>query len=530
MQKNQKIKRALISVSNKTGLVAFVQELDRLGITVLSTGGTLKSLRDAGIQAVAVDTYTGFPEILDGRVKTLHPKIHGGLLFRRDKKDHCEQARKMGIEPIDMVVVNLYPFEQVIAKGKVSREEAIENIDIGGPSMLRSAAKNADAVTVVCDPDDYSSVIEDLKRNQGFVSQELKRQLAVKVFERTSSYDHAIAAHLKAQLISAKEDSVSTEELPEKLDVVYTKAKVLRYGENPHQRAALYTASSREPKFEYKQLHGKELSFNNLLDINAVIDILREFEGPVACVVKHNNPCGIAEDPKLEKAMHLAIESDSLSAFGGILGVNRPCDVKTAGVALEKLKFFEVIIAPSYAKEALEKLKERKNLRIISTGPLGEGGPYDMRFVKDGILLQDRDKSLAGKNNALKKSFKVVTKKKLKPAEVEQLLFAWRCVKTVKSNAIVLTQGRQTVGVGAGQMSRVDSVFIACHKAGPKTDGSFLASDAFFPMPDAIEEAARHKIRAIIQPGGSVRDADIIAACDQAGLAMIFTGQRHFRH
>jgi len=520
-----KIKRALISVSDKTGLLELAGELGRRKVEILSTGGTLKALQDAKIKALAVDRYTGFPEMMDGRVKTLHPKIHGGLLYRRDKKSHVSQAKKNGIRPIDLVVVNLYPFEKVTARKEVAFEEAIENIDIGGPSMLRSAAKNFDAVTVVCDPADYSRVLADLKQHGG-VTLALRRELALKVFERTHTYDAAIAGFLKSRV--QKEDAKAP--LPAKLDLLYTKTQDLRYGENPHQRAALYVPALPGAYAGFTQLHGKELSFNNLLDVEAVLDVLREFTGPAACVVKHNNPCGIGEDQDLARAVEMAVDSDPLSAFGGIVGTNRPCDVKTAQALLQKLGFFEVIVASKFHPKALELLQTRKNLRILETGALKNMGAYDIRVLKTGVLVQDRDKPVPAYRTFLKKNLQFVTKEKLKASEVDQLLFAWKCAKVVKSNAIVLTQGYQTVGVGAGQMSRVDSVYVACRKAGERTEGAMLGSDAFFPMADGIEAAAEHKIRAIIQPGGSIRDADVIAACDKFGIAMAFTGRRHFRH
>ncbi|MBI3307566.1 MAG: bifunctional phosphoribosylaminoimidazolecarboxamide formyltransferase/IMP cyclohydrolase [Candidatus Omnitrophica bacterium] len=519
------IRRALISVSDKTGLPVFAKALHKLKIEILSTGGTLKALKAEGIPAIPMEEFTGFPEILEGRVKTLHPKIHGGLLYRRNKKEHVTEAKKHQIEPIDLVVVNLYPFEQVIQKEGVGLETAIENIDIGGPSMLRSAAKNFDSVTVICDPADYGQILEEIKKNGG-TTIELREKLAQKVFSRTSAYDHVIAGYLARQ---SKKDQ--TEGLPFRLDGVYDKVCDLRYGENPHQRAAFYQRTDKPPRFKFEQLHGKELSYNNYLDIEATIDILREFTEPAACIVKHNNPCGIAEDPDIAHGVSLAVECDSMSAFGGIIGINRLCDKKTAQEALDKLRFFEVFVAPSFDSGALKLLKERKNLRIITVDALEHaGGPYDLRFIKGGILLQDRDQPTPLHLDQLKKNLSFVTESKVSGSEIDDLIFAWKCVKVVKSNAIVITQGRQTVGIGAGQMSRVDSVEIACRKAGYRTDGGILASDAFFPMPDSIEEAARYKIRAIIQPGGSLRDADVIAACNRFGIAMAFTGARHFRH
>lgn len=524
-----KNRRALVSVSDKTGLIPLARAFRKHGIEILSTGGTLKALKEAGITCTPVEAFTGFPEILEGRVKTLHPKIHGGLLYRRDKKSHREEALRHGIAAIDFVVVNLYPFEQVARDPSAQLEKAVENIDIGGPSMLRSAAKNFDSVTVVSDPADYPLVVEELERGHGRVSAALRGRLARKVFERTAHYDRAIAHYLAAQ-DGKKLRRREKPPLPEQLDVPYRRARDLRYGENPHQRAALYTRSFGEPRLHYEQLHGKELSYNNLLDIEAAIDVMREFAETTACVIKHTNPCGIAQAGDPASALELAIECDAMSAFGGIVGVNTPCDLKTVKTAFERLPFFEIFVAPSFEPPALAFLKERRNLRLIATGPPGEGGPYDMRFMKSGILLQDRDLPIRLRLAAFRKDLRVVTRVRPKPSEIEDLIFAFQCVKLVKSNAIVLTQGRQTVGIGAGQMSRVDAVEIACRKAGYRAEGASLASDAFFPMPDSIETAHPRGVKAVIQPGGSIRDEEVIAACDRLGLAMVFTGERHFRH
>ncbi|HTL46614.1 MAG TPA: bifunctional phosphoribosylaminoimidazolecarboxamide formyltransferase/IMP cyclohydrolase [Verrucomicrobiae bacterium] len=521
---NVKIERALISVSDKNGLIPFAQELHKLKVEIISTGGTLKALKDAGIPAIPIDEVTGFPEMMEGRVKTLHPKVHGGLLYRRDKETHVQQAREHGIRPIDLVVVNLYPFEKVTSDPHVELETAIENIDIGGPSMLRSAAKNAAAVTVVCDPSDYAAVLDELKQHQGAVSDETRFRLAVKVFDRTASYDRAINDFFSSRC------NGNGQALPASVSFKYTKAQDLRYGENPHQRAALYVAQGRPlPKY-CQQLHGKELSYNNIMDIAAALDVIREFQNPAACVIKHNNPCGIAEAADIGAAIDQAVEGDPVSAFGGIVAINKTCDSKIAKQIFEKLNFFEVLIAPVYEKEALEFLKTRKNLRLIESGVLDEDG-LECRFLKQGALLvQDADPRVAPSADAFKKELKVVTQKQPTPKELDELIFAFKCVKVVKSNAIVLTQGTKTVGIGAGQMSRVDSVDIACRKAGEKTKGAILASDAFFPMPDSIEIAAKHGIRAIIQPGGSIKDPDVIAACDKSGIPMVFTGKRHFKH
>ena len=533
------IQRALLSVSDKTGLVAFAHFLAKQKVEILSTGGTLKTLTEAGIAAVPVEEFTGFPEILEGRVKTLHPKIHGGLLFRRDKKAHASEAVKHGIKPIDLVVVSLYPFEEVTSKPGVSLETAIENIDIGGPSMLRSAAKNHDAVTVVTDPQDYPRVIREMQEHQGATTEALRAELARKVFERTSCYDRAIAGFLAghqtqssvgAGLVPALEGRPQGSPLPAHLELRYEKSADLRYGENPHQPAALYVEAGRQ-KPVFKQLHGKELSFNNLLDIEAGMDMMREFSNPAACVIKHNNPCGMAEAADTAEALERAIECDAMSAFGGIVAINRPCNLKTAQTAFERLSFFEVLIAPNFEPAALEFLQKRQNLRLIETGRVEAPSPLDFRFLQSGLLIQSRDLPLEPRLEEFRKKLKFATQKTLEsPAEMDQLIFAFKCVKVVKSNAIVLTQGFQTVGIGAGQMSRVDSVDIACRKAAYRTEGAFLASDAFFPMPDSIEIAHEKKIRAIIQPGGSIRDADVIAAADRFGIAMVLTGERHFKH
>ncbi len=523
------IRRALISVSDKTGLIPFVQQLHKYKVQMISTGGTLKAIKDAGVPAMPIDEWTGFPEMMEGRVKTLHPKVHGGLLYRRDKKDHVAEAEKHGIGAIDLVVVNLYPFEKVTADPKVDLETAIENIDIGGPSMLRSASKNASAVTVVCDPSDYERVLEEMEKNEGSVSDDLRFELAVKVFEKTSAYDRGIASFLASRREGKMEAAAVS--LPSEYSARYVKAQDLRYGENPHQRAALYVPSGSPVPKHFIQLHGKELSYNNLLDIEATMDVIGEFHGPAACVIKHNNPCGIAEAENIVTALEDAIASDPLSAFGGIVAVNRPCDLKAAQKAFEKLNFFEVLIAPAFDQDALEFLKARKNLRLIETGPVKPVSGLDLRYLKSGgLLIQDADPAVVSSAEAFKEQIKFVTKKSLKGADLEELIFAFQCVKTVKSNAIVLTQGRKTVGIGAGQMSRVDSVVIACRKAGEKTRGAMLGSDAFFPMPDSIDLAHEHGIRAIIQPGGSIKDPDVIAACDRYGIAMAFTGKRHFKH
>lgn len=525
-----KLKRALVSVYDKTGLIPFARALRKHHFEILSTGGTLQALKQARIPARSVSEITGFPEILEGRVKTLHPKIHGGLLYRRGKKSDETEIKKHGISSIDLVAVNLYPFGEVIQKKGVTLETALENIDIGGPTMLRSAAKNFKFVTVVTDPRDYPAVVEALG-SKGGISLKLRARLARKVFEKTFQYDSLIAGYLMQNTgaKSPRSTVVEPEPLPSRLDVVYEKAMDLRYGENPHQRGALYRRLGR-PRFDFKVLHGRELSFNNLLDFEATLDTLREFDEIAACVVKHTNPCGIAEGKTLEVALAWAIDCDPQSAFGGIVGLNRPCDLKTAKKLYELLRFLEVVVAPRFHSDALEFLKQRKNVRLLEVGPLGEGGPWDLRFTKFGILLQDRNKPVRLHEAELRKKLRTVTEKQVTKEDLDELLFAWKAAKTVRSNAIVITKDRRTVGVGAGQMSRVDSMEIACKKAGERSQGGYIGSDAFFPMPDSIEVAARAGIRAIIQPGGSIRDGDVIDACNRAGIAMVFTGERHFRH
>lgn len=520
----QKIRRTIISVSDKTGLIPFARGLRKHGVEILSTGGTLRALRKEKISAAAVSDFTQFPEILEGRVKTLHPKILGGILYRRGKKLHEKEAKAHQIFPIDLVVVNLYPFEKITKKENVSLETAIENIDIGGPALLRAAAKNYESVTVVTDPVDYEAVLGELEKHKGKTSLEFRSRLAQKVFERTSLYDHIISSFLKE-----KQAPPETSSLPAKLDVVFEKAQDLRYGENPHQRGALYRRVGK-PRFDFKVLHGKELSFNNLLDFETTVDVLREFDSIAACVVKHTNPCGAAEGKDLPEALVKAIEGDPLSAFGGIIGLNRTCDLVTAKKLYELLHFLEIVVTPKFEADALRFLKIRKNVRLIEIGKISEGGPWDMRFVKLGILLQDRDRPIRLHEKELRKKIHCVTKTKVSSNDLDELLFAWKVAKMVRSNAIVISNRHQTVGIGAGQMSRVDSMEIACRKAGFRAEGACLASDAFFPMPDSIELAGKVGIRAIIQPGGSIRDGDVIAASDNAGIAMVLTGERHFKH
>jgi len=516
-----KIKRALISVSDKTGILDFAKELNKLGVEILSTGGTAKLFRDNNIQVKEVSEYTGFPEMLDGRVKTLHPKIHGGLLALRDNPKHMQSLKDHDIGLIDMVVVNLYPFEKTTRKSDVAIEEVIENIDIGGPSMLRSAAKNHKDVAVICDPCHYNRVIDELKKNGGALSGDLMRELAVEVFALTCRYDNAIHSYLKNYFYAQPESSG----FPQELNFYFEKIQDLRYGENPHQKAAFYKERGKgRGLINLKQLQGKELSFNNILDLNSAWELVREFSNPAAVVLKHNNPCGVAEDEILDKAFLAAHKCDSLSAFGGIVALNRKIDLKTAKV-IAKSGFLECIIAPGFDKGVQDLFKDKKNLRLLELDDIEPINEPELKRVSGGLLLQDRDLATLDVNN-----LKVATKKKPAKRELESLIFGWKVAKHTKSNAIVLTRGTKTVGIGAGQMSRVDSVMIAKIKAGKLSKNSYLASDAFFPKADAVIEAAKAGIKAIIQPGGSISDAEIIKACDKYKIAMVFTGIRHFRH
>lgn len=522
-----KVKRALISVSDKAGLGELVKVLKKYDVEILSTGGTAKMIRDLGIPAKDVSEHTGFPEMLDGRVKTLHPKVHGGLLALRENKQHMETTKKYDIGLIDMVVVNLYPFEKTVAKPGVKLEEAIENIDIGGPSMLRSAAKNHRSVCVVCEPADYPRVIAEMEKNSGSIEEPLLIELGKKVFAKTSAYDAAIYKYLSSQGPGSR---VQEQGFPDGIDLSFTKIQDLRYGENPHQKAAFYKDESvTEPSVANStQLHGKELSFNNIIDLNAAVEIVKEFDLPAATIIKHTNPCGTAAATTLSEAYINALDSDRLSAFGSVVGFNKPVDKLLADTILKEADFVECIIAPAYEPEALEALKVKKNLRLIEIKNFGDRVSKfdrDMKKVVGGILIQDRDTFRIKESD-----LKIVTKVKPTKEQMDSLLFGWVVAKHVKSNAIVLCQGTKTVGVGAGQMSRVDSVRIAAEKAGSRAKDSALASDAFFPKEDGIEQAAKAGIKAIIQPGGSIRDKEVIAAADKLGIAMVFTGVRHFKH
>lgn len=514
------IKRALISVSNKTGVVEMAKGLEALGAQILSTGGTAKALRDAGVTVTDVAAYTGSPEILDGRVKTLHPKIHGGLLGRRSVPAHVEQMEQQGIGPIDVVVVNLYPFEATIAKTNCPFEEAIENIDIGGPSMLRSAAKNHEDVLVVVDPTDYQRVLDAAKA--GTVSHALRRELAMKVFQHTARYDSVIAGYLERQ---AQGNEI---QFPRILSLQFELAETLRYGENPHQLGAFYRElNSNEPSVSRgKMLHGKAMSYNNFLDANSALELAKEYDDCAVAIIKHNNPCGAALGATPVDAYVKARETDPISAFGGVIAFNRPVDLAAAKEMTST--FVEVVIAPGFADDALAELKRKKDLRLLDVGPLTkvkqEG--LDLKKLVGGLIVQDRDLGVLTDIRTLQ----VPTMRKPTDEEYAACAFAWKVCKHVKSNAIIYAKPGQTVGIGAGQMSRVDSVKLAAMKAQMPVKGCVMASDAFFPFRDGLDAAAQAGITAVIQPGGSIRDSEIIKAADEHGLAMILTGMRHFRH
>ncbi|GGE09799.1 bifunctional purine biosynthesis protein PurH [Marinithermofilum abyssi] len=511
----QRIRRALISVSDKTGIAEMARELARREVEIVSTGGTRRVLEEAGVPVTGISDVTGFPEILDGRVKTLHPRVHAGLLAVRDEPSHAEQLEAHDIQPFDLVVVNLYPFEQTVAKPDVSYAEAVENIDIGGPSMVRAAAKNHRYVTVLVDPADYEEVLAQMDESGG-VDDALRRRLAAKAFRHTAAYDAAIAGYLTGQ---------SGETFPEKLTVSFDKAQGLRYGENPHQQAAFYrenrpatgTVASAE------QLHGKELSYNNIQDANAALEIVAEFSEPAAVAVKHMNPCGVGIGESVSEAYQKAFEADPVSIYGGIIAVNRPVDAKTA-LKMKEI-FLEIILAPDFEPKALEVLKEKKNLRLLRLGEIRKHGGWKLQTISGGLLVQDADTKQVTREDC-----EVVTDRQPGEEEWDQLLFAWNVVKHVKSNAIVLAKDSRTVGVGAGQMNRVGAAGIAIRQAGEEAKGAVLASDAFFPMKDTVEAAAAAGIKAIIQPGGSIRDQESIEEANRHGIAMVFTGIRHFKH
>jgi phosphoribosylaminoimidazolecarboxamide formyltransferase/IMP cyclohydrolase len=532
------IKTALISVSDKTGVVDFAKALVPLGVKIISTGGTAKKLADAGVDVVSIDTVTGFPEMMDGRVKTLHPKIHGALLGLRDKKEHADAMARHDIEPIDLVCVNLYPFEATVAKPDCTLEEAIENIDIGGPSMIRSAAKNHKFVTVVTSPSQYARVVDQLRNNNGATNGALRGDLARAAFALTAAYDAAISKYLHAK---------AGVEFPTRVSVALKRDKSLRYGENPHQTAALYKLPpSDEPSVCNGRLleGGTEISFNNLLDANAAFELVKEFDDPAAVVVKHLNPCGCAVDEDITVAYRKAYEGDVVSAFGGIVALNRNVDVELAQTVMESYSrfgkalgasgfFAEVIIAPKFETEAVEIIRTLKTwgsrVRLIETGPIDrakiDASEYDVRCIVGGLLLQKRD--LVGWEPDVLTG---PTKTQATASQLEDLRMAWIVAKHTKSNTIVIAKNKRVLGVGAGQMNRVESGLLAMKHAGDEAKGAVIASDAFFPFPDNVENAAKAGIAAIVQPGGSKKDDEVIAAADKHGIAMVFTGKRHFKH
>ncbi|GBC78442.1 Bifunctional purine biosynthesis protein PurH [bacterium HR08] len=525
-----KIRRALLSVSDKRGLLEFAQRLHLQGVELISTGGTASLLRAAHLPVRDVSEVTGFPEILSGRVKTLHPKIHGGLLAVRQSPEHQREVEAYGLPLIDLVVVNLYPFVQTVARSEATLTDVIENIDIGGPTLIRAAAKNFRDVAVIVDPSDYEPLLEELQTHGG-ISLATRLRLAQKAFAHVAEYDAAIADFFANRLRLADEEvRVEPEpEMPMRLTLRLQQQEPLRYGENPHQKAALYRIPRDEPGVAAaRQLQGKELSFNNYLDLDAAWALVTEFSEPACVIIKHTNPCGVATGETPATAYRKALATDPVSAFGGIVGFNRPVDEETAQ-ALAEL-FLEAIIAPGYEREALTVLSRKKNLRVMLMERAPADGDekwsgYDLKRIHGGILLQTRDR-IAWDSTALR----IVTRREPTNEELAALRFAWIVCKHVKSNAIVLAQPGQLIGVGAGQMSRVDAVKLAAMKASLPIEGSVLASDAFFPFRDGVDEAARHGVRAIIQPGGSIRDAEVIAAADEHGLAMVFTGVRHFKH
>jgi phosphoribosylaminoimidazolecarboxamide formyltransferase/IMP cyclohydrolase len=509
----RRIRRALISVSDKTGIVDLARELARFNVEIISTGGTAKALRDAGLSVRDISEITGFPEMMDGRVKTLHPRVHGGLLALRDNDEHVAAMKQHEIEPIDLVVVNLYPFAQTIRREGVTREEAIEQIDIGGPAMIRSAAKNARDVAVVVSSDEYSNIVDELNENDGALSINTRNRLAQKAFTHTAQYDIMVSSYLAG----------ASDSLPDRLSWTMNKISDLRYGENPHQKAALYRTSTSGGIANADVLSGKEMSFNNYVDAEAAWQLVCDFEDTACAIIKHTNPAGVGLGASPAEAYQKALVTDPVSAFGGIVAFNCTVDVAAAQEATKI--FTEVVIAPEYNPEALEVLRTKKNLRVIRMGTRDEAKAIEFKQIGGGMLVQTADD-----HKLVPEQLKVVTTRKPSDEEIRALLFAWTVCKHTKSNAIVYAREGQTVGVGAGQMSRVDSVKIGAMRAQLPVAGSVLASDAFFPFRDGIDEAAKHGITAVIQPGGSVRDDEVIAAANEHGLAMVFTGIRHFKH
>ncbi len=513
-----KIKTALISVSNKKGAARFAAALSELGVQMISTGGTARTLQEAGLEVIRVSEHTGFPEILDGRVKTLHPRIHAGILARHSDADHLRTLQEHDIDPIQLVVVNLYPFSRTIAISDVTREQVIEEIDIGGPTLVRAAAKNSDSVAVVVDPEDYPRVIAEMKASGGSVPLAIRQDLAAKAFQHTAAYDAAIAAWLESS------ERPRRDELPPRVSLNLGRIDSLRYGENPHQRAALYSSGKSAGLVASEQHQGKELSFNNLLDMSSAWQLCREFDRTACCIIKHNNPCGVALADSPAAAFEKALECDPISAFGSVIAFNRSVDGPTA----EKMSqlFVEVVIAPGFGPDALKLLSRKKKLRVVEMRPDSDpAGQLDIRSIEGGFLIQDSDSFFVKAED-----LQVVSKARPSSDQVRDLLFAWTVCKHVKSNAIVLAGNEQTLGVGAGQMSRVDSVELSVGKSKLPLTGSVMASDAFFPFPDSIEAAARVGVRAVIQPGGSVRDGEVVETADRHGMSMVLTGVRHFRH
>ncbi|SDC44813.1 MULTISPECIES: bifunctional phosphoribosylaminoimidazolecarboxamide formyltransferase/IMP cyclohydrolase [unclassified Candidatus Frackibacter] len=520
-----KVRYALISVSDKTGVVEFAQGLSELGVKIISTGGTGRKLREAGIEVINISQVTDYPEMMDGRVKTLHPAVHGGILAVRENDEHMEEIKEQGIKPIDLIVVNLYPFAETIAQEDATFGDAIENIDIGGPTMIRSAAKNHNDVGVIVNPKDYNRILNELKENELNLEVKTKLELAYKAFKHTAEYDHLIQNYLSKFVNGSSE-------LPAVVRDRYEKVSDLRYGENPHQNAAFYEeAETTEPSITTaEQLHGKDLSFNNINDTNGALELVKEFsDKPAVAVIKHANPCGMARADSLAEAYKKAYAGDPTSAFGSIVALNRKVDIETAQEIAGPEKFVEVVIAPDFSEGALEILKERwEDVRLLKTGELfidQNTKEKDMKKVVGGLLVQDRDIVQLDESE-----LEVVTEREPTEEEMADLLFSWKVVKHVKSNAIVMAKDEQIVGVGAGQMSRVDAMIIAGRKAGERKEGAVVASDAFFPFKDAIKRAAETGIKAIIQPGGSIRDEEVIAAANKHDIAMVFTGRRHFKH
>ncbi len=518
-----KVCRALISVSDKTGIEEFAEKLAGLDIEIISTGGTKRVLKEAGVQVVPISSFTGAPELLDGRVKTLHPAVYSGILFKRSDPEHVKQLKEHDMRPIDMVVINLYPFEQTVARNGASDDEILENIDIGGPSMVRSAAKNHTDVVVVTDPSQYKPLLKEMAESGGCISFETRFEFARRAFALTARYDSLIAGYFDKK--TAKEG----DELPESEKPEYIRQHTLRYGENPHQNAAIYALTGRRgPSLvDARVLAGKSLSYNNYVDLESVLDMLLDFDKPFACVVKHTNPCGAAVADSPEEAYTLALESDPMSAYGSIVGVNRSIDIETAKL-LHETQFIECILAPGYTDEALALMRKKKSRRLLELPAIAKSDsadPHKRSFLRGGLLVQSLDSY-----KVTAADLRIVTTTRPTDEQIESMLFAFQIVRYIKSNAIVLVKGTQTVGVGCGQTSRVDAAFLAAYKAGDRAKGAVLGSDAFFPMRDGVDRAAEAGVTAIIQPGGSKRDAEAIEAANEHGIAMVFTGIRHFKH